>query len=160
MNATLLPIEITTDRASEIGTFLTDRIYEFNAKATGFFDGEEFAAAIRNGAGHIVAGANGHTWGGCCHIANLWVHESVRHQGVGSRLVQAIELHALAKHCTQIVLSSHTFQAPDFYRTLGFVEQARIPNYPNGHADIHFCRFLAQASGLLPSSCHTRGSYV
>jgi ribosomal protein S18 acetylase RimI-like enzyme len=135
-------VEFDVEHVAEIDAFLTDKIYEFNAKATGFFDGEEFAAAIRNGAGEIIAGASGHTWGGCCQITNLWVHESVRHQDVGSQLVQAVETHALAKNCNQIVLSSHTFQAPDFYRKLGFIEQARVIGYPNGHADIHFTKYI------------------
>jgi ribosomal protein S18 acetylase RimI-like enzyme len=140
----LSPLEFSAGPAGDIGAFLTDRIYEFNSNATGLFDGEEFAGAIRNIDGDIVAGANGHTWGGCCHIANLWVHESVRHQGVGSQLMHAIEAHARARHCTQIVLSSHSFQAPEFYRKLGFVEQARISGYPNGHADIHFTKYVGK----------------
>lgn len=137
-----LPIEFSAERAGEVAAFLADRIYEFNSAATGFFDGEEFAATIKSSTGDIVAGVNGHTWGGCCHIANLWVHEAVRHRGVGAQLVRAVETHARAKFCTQIVLSSHTFQAPDFYRKLGFVDQAQISGYPNGHADIHFTKNL------------------
>lgn len=142
--STVLQLEFGPERAAEIGAFLTDRIYEFNANATGFFDGEEFAGAIRNDAGDIIAGASGHTWGRCCHVANLWVHASVRHQGIGRQLVRAIETHARARHCAQIVLSSHTFQAPDFYRKLGFTEQARIQGYPGGHADIHFIKNLTE----------------
>lgn len=140
----LTPVEFEAGRAGEIGAFLAERIYEFNSQATGYFDGEEFAATIRNSMGDIVAGVSGHTWGRSCHIANLWVHESVRHQGVGSRLVDAVQTFARAKSCTQIVLSSHTFQAPDFYRKRGFIEQARISGYPRGHADIHFIKRLGR----------------
>jgi ribosomal protein S18 acetylase RimI-like enzyme len=138
----LSPIEFSTGDTADIATFLADRIYEFNADATGLRDGDVFAATIKDDAGAIVAGVNGHTWGGCCHIANLWVRRSLRGWGLGARLVAAVESHARSKGCTQIVLSSHTFQAPEYYRKLGFVEQARIPGYPNGHADIHFLKFL------------------
>jgi ribosomal protein S18 acetylase RimI-like enzyme len=138
-----MKIEFTQDRSHKIEAFLTERIYEFNSNATGFFDGEEYAAAIRDPDGRIIAGVSGHTWGGCCHVAQLWVHESARKQGLGRSLLLALETHALSRRCSQIVLSSHTFQAPDFYRRLGYIEHARIPGYPSGHADIHFIKYLA-----------------
>jgi ribosomal protein S18 acetylase RimI-like enzyme len=136
------PIEFSQSQSDEIEAFLAERIYEFNVNATGFFDGEEFAAAIRDTNGGIIAGASGHTWGGCCQLSQLWVHESARKQGLGKSLMLAVEAHAVTRKCTRIVLSSHSFQAPDFYRRLGYVEQARIAAYPTGHADIHFAKVL------------------
>jgi len=59
----------------------------------------------------------------------------------------AVEAHSRSRNCTQIVLSSHSFQAPDFYRQLGYIEQARIPGYPMGHSDIHFIKYLVNGSG-------------
>jgi ribosomal protein S18 acetylase RimI-like enzyme len=140
----LSPIEFTQNQCHEIEAFLVERIYEFNSSATGLFDGEEYAATIRDPDGRIIAGVSGHTWGGCCQVSQLWVDESARHQGLGRSLMLAVETHALGKNCTQIILSSHTFQAPDFYRRLGYVEQARISGYPNGHADIHFMKHLVK----------------
>src|SRR6267154_6362117 len=143
----LSPIEFTQSQSNEIEAFLAERIYEFNANATGLFDGEEFAAAIRDSNGRIIAAVSGHTWGGCCQISQLWVHESARQQGLGKSLMLAVEAHALSKKCTQIVLSSHSFQAPDFYRQLGYIEQARISGYPSGHSNIHFIKYLVNGSG-------------
>lgn len=141
------PIEFTQGQSGEIDAFLAERIYEFNANATGLFDGEEFAAAIRDGNGRIVAAVSGHTWGGCCQVSQLWVHESARRRGLGKSLVLAVEAHALSKKCTQIVLSSHSFQAPDFYSQLGYIEQARISGYPSGHSNIHFTKYLVSGNG-------------
>ncbi|HEY4127200.1 MAG TPA: GNAT family N-acetyltransferase [Gammaproteobacteria bacterium] len=135
-------IEFTQDPSGEIEAFLGERIYEFNSTATGLFDGEEYAAAIKDSQGSIIAGVSGHTWGGCCHVAQLWVHGSERKKGLGKSLLLAVERHALSRRCTQIVLSSHDFQAPDFYARLGYVEQARIAGCPKGHSDIHFTKQL------------------
>ncbi len=143
----LSPIEFTQSQCNEIEAFLAERIYEFNSNATGLFDGEEFAATIRDSYDRIIAGVSGHTWGGCCQISQLWVHESARQQGVGRSLMLAVEAHSRSRNCTQIVLSSHSFQAPDFYRQLGYIEQARIPGYPRGHSDIHFIKYLVNGSG-------------
>jgi ribosomal protein S18 acetylase RimI-like enzyme len=144
----LSPIEFTQSQFNEIEAFLAERIYEFNSNATGLFDGEEFAATIRDSDGRIIAGVSGHTWGGCCEIYQLWIHESARQQGAGRSLMLAVEAHARSKNCAQIVLSSHSFQAPVFYRKLGYIEQARISGHPRGHSDIHFTKYLAGGSGV------------
>ena len=139
----LSPVEFAQGRPNSIEAFLAERIYEFNSNATRLFDGEEYAATIRDSDACIVAGISGHTWGGCCQILQLWVHESARELGIGTSLMLAVEAHALRKNCTQIILSTHCFQAPDFYRKLGFIEQARITGYPRGHSDIHFLKYLS-----------------
>jgi hypothetical protein len=57
--------------------FLTNRIYECNAEATGYFDGHSF---------HAIHQQNGrdsswHRWiraGRCCYVAYLWAHATMR----------------------------------------------------------------------------------
>src|SRR6516164_7003373 len=72
-------VDLCDDReCQELEAFLVERIYEFNARATGYFDGRLIGGRLRNEAGEIIAAFNGHTWGGCCVVAHLWVHESQR----------------------------------------------------------------------------------
>lgn len=118
--------------------FLEDRLYEFNVAATGIADGRLLAITVRGEAGEIRAGLCGHTWGGCCEIRQLWVHESLRHQGLGSALLRAAEAEARQRGCEQIVLTTHSFQAPAFYRRLGFELIATVQNYPRGHQHLVF----------------------
>jgi ribosomal protein S18 acetylase RimI-like enzyme len=115
---------------------LTARIYEFNARKTGHDDAKDYAIAVRNEQNDVVGGANGYTWGACCYVTNLWVAESLRGQGVGKSVLAAVEACARQRGCIQIILSSHTFQAPDFYKRHGFTELFRIPDYPKGHGDV------------------------
>jgi ribosomal protein S18 acetylase RimI-like enzyme len=116
--------------------FLEDRLYEFNVGATGIADGETLAFFVRGEKGKILAAACGHTWGGCCEIRQLWVDAPLRKQGLGSALMRAAEDEARRRGCQQIVLSTHSFQAPDFYRRLGFEVVAAIEDYPQGHRQI------------------------
>ena len=51
--------------------YLEDRIYEFNAAATGITDGEWLAIFVRDDDHRIVAGICGNTWGGCAEIRQL-----------------------------------------------------------------------------------------
>ena len=121
---------------------LSERINEFNIDATGFDDGRRLSASRRGRDGTLEAGLTGWTWGGCGYIQFLWVRVDLRGAGLGSRLLAAAEVEARARGCAQIVVSSHTFQAPDFYRRHGYVEYARTQDYPRGHAEVHFVKNL------------------
>ena len=131
----------------ELDSFLADRIYEFNSKATGYFDGKLLAGSIRDDAGKVIAGFSGHTWGGCCVIAHLWVHELKRGRGLGQSLVQVIEAEAMRRGCEQIVLSSHSFQAPRFYERLGYEMQAVIRDQPKGYANVVYVKRVKLQKG-------------
>lgn len=121
---------------SEEIQYLEDRLYEFNASATGIADGKSLAFFIRGAQGELIAGAAGHTWGGTCELRQVRVRADLRGQGLGRRLMQAAEAEARRLGCGQIVLSTHSFQAPAFYRRLGFEEIARLDDYPRGHAHV------------------------
>jgi ribosomal protein S18 acetylase RimI-like enzyme len=62
-------------------------------------------------------------------------------------LLQAVEAEARLRRCAQVILFTHTFQAPGFYERLGYLRQATIPNYPNGHAQLLYVKQLAASEG-------------
>jgi len=131
----------------ELEAFLVERVYEFNAQATGYSDGRLLGGSLRNEAGEIIAAFNGHTWGGCCVIAHLWVHEAHRRRGLGRELLQAAEAEAGRRGCEQVVLSTHSFQAPEFYERLGYVKRAVIADWPKGYSDIVYVKRLSGQIG-------------
>jgi ribosomal protein S18 acetylase RimI-like enzyme len=112
---------------------LEDCIDAFNMQATGLWDGKFLAAFMRDGEGATAGGVFGWTWGGTCYVRYLFVPEHLRHRGHGSRLMHAVEAEARSRGCGQIVLETHDFQAPDFYRRLGFEIAGRVDGYPSGH---------------------------
>jgi GNAT superfamily N-acetyltransferase len=128
-------------------SFLAERIYEFNVKATGYADGWLVAGTIQDDAGEIIAGINGHTWGGCCVIDHVWVDERHRGQGLGKALMQAAESEAVHRGCEQVVLITHSFQAPEFYEHLGYERKYAIEGRPKGYADIVFVKRLSDKNG-------------
>lgn len=135
-------IVIGSDDQPGLDAFLGERIYAFNRDATGVDDGRMLNAVIRNDAGDVVAAVSGFTWGGTCEIEYLWVAEALRGQGVGSALLTAAEREARARGCHQVVLDTHTFQAPAFYERHGFRRVAAIPDYPPGSEKILFRKAL------------------
>src|SRR5262245_24388296 len=97
-DVTLTPVDPTPDEVQ----YLEDRIYEFNASATGIHGGELLAFFVRE-RGRIVAGICGNTWGGVCELRQFWVEESRRRRGLGTQLFQAAEQEARRRGCTQIL---------------------------------------------------------
>ena len=139
---TLNPIVLRVGEAPEIQAFLAERIYEYNSKATGYFDGESFSGTQRDESGRIRAGIYGYTWGGCCYVSYLWVHESERGHGLGTALLAAAEEHAKMKGCSVVILATHSFQAPAFYERMGYEQQAVVQDHPVGHASVVFAKRL------------------
>ena len=100
--------------------FLEDQINSYNMAVTGIVDWYPLAIFVRDGVQQIVAGISGDMWGDYLEIKNLWVHEDLRGQGLGRQLLQAAEQAARARGCGQVLLDTHDFQAPEFYKKLGY----------------------------------------
>jgi ribosomal protein S18 acetylase RimI-like enzyme len=122
----------------DLGAELEARLYDFNQDATGYRDGQDLAFRAEDG-GELVGGVAGYTWGGIAEVKQLWVREDQRGTGLGSTLMQAAVAEARARGCRYLFLSTHSFQAQDFYERLGFETIATIPDKPLGHAE-HWMR--------------------
>ena len=138
------PIELGGDWDATMEAFLAERIYEFNSSTTGLYDGKAIVGAIRDEAQRIIAAVCGHTWGGTCQVTYLWVDEPHRKRGFGRALWREVEAEARRRQCAQVLLSTHSFQAPGFYERLGYALKAVVPDYPRGHAQLVYVKPLVQ----------------
>jgi GNAT superfamily N-acetyltransferase len=137
-----LVIEIT-DRVDELDRRqLQDRLYDYNARQTGFRDGRFLSCFLRDKGGRLVAGLDGFTWGGYARIEYLWVDETLRGQGLGRRLVAAAEREATARGCETMVVDTHEFQAPDFYPRLGYELVGATHDTPVGYRQFLYEKHL------------------
>ncbi len=125
--------QILTDPDPKDVQFLDERINEFNSATTGIYDGKLLAIFLRNELNEIFAGIYGWTWGGTCEIRDLWVHADRRGRGIGRELLGQAEAEAIRRGCHQIVLDTHSFQAPGFYTKLGYRIIGAHQDYPKGH---------------------------
>lgn len=128
------------DGDAALATLLAERIHAFNEETTDIRDGRLLDARVLDDDGELVGAAVGWTFGGCGYVEVLWVRGDARHGGVGTALMDAVEAEALARGCTQVALSSHSFQAPRFYEARGYVEVGRTPDYPRGHDQVHLLK--------------------
>ena len=130
------PLDISDAPSVDDQRELERRLDEHNIEHTGIRDARLLSIMLRSPAGTLDAGLYGHTWGGCCEIKTLWVAATRRGEGLGRRLMHTAEDEAVRRGCTRIVLSTHSFQAPDFYARLGFRQVASIEDCPTGHSHI------------------------
>jgi len=126
-------LRIEDDPRREDLALLDDRLYEFNAAASGVDDGRSLAIFVRDGDQTIVAGLHGWTWGGTGFVQAIWVDRKLRGFGLGSRLIAAAEAEARRRGCHQMHLDTHSYQAPAFYRRLGYEAIGELPGWPRGN---------------------------
>ena len=62
----------------------------------------------------------------------LYLPETFRGQGLGAELLGKAEDVARDAGCTGIWLDTFSFQAPDFYKKLGYAEFGTLADYPPG----------------------------
>jgi len=139
----ILKLVMGTDPTPAEIDALEHRLYEFNSGVTGIVDALGMTVFGHDAQGELVAGLCGHTWGGCCEIRQVWVHEKHRRQGIGRRLLELAETEARRRGGSQILLATHSFQAPEFYRKLGFEIVHSLPDYPRGHQHLHLRKILS-----------------
>jgi GNAT superfamily N-acetyltransferase len=68
----------------------------------------------------VVAGLVGETYCGWLFIRYLWVSDSLRGQGIGRKLMGEGEDRASGRGCHSAWVDTFSFQAPGFYRKLGY----------------------------------------
>jgi GNAT superfamily N-acetyltransferase len=95
----------------------------FNKQALGKWDVKPLAVTVRH-RGAIVGGLIGQTYVGWMSVNALWVAEEFRGKRYGSKIMQAAEKEARRRGVTNVYLDSFSFQAPGFYKKLGYREFA------------------------------------
>lgn len=93
-----------------------------------------------------LVGATNFGW---LFVKYLAVDEALRGRGVGARLLERAETIALQRGCVGAWLDTFSFQAPDFYRRMGYAEFGRLDECPKGHARHFFAKWLD--NGAAPS---------
>jgi heme-degrading monooxygenase HmoA/ribosomal protein S18 acetylase RimI-like enzyme len=123
------------DDLPEAECAVVDRgIGEANDAAAPLHEVRPLSCFAHDAARAVVGGAVGRRWGRCCELQQLWVRPDMQRQGLGTRLVEAFEARAGEHGCTEFYLDTFNFQAPDFYRRLGYRVAHDHAVYPH---DIH-----------------------
>ena len=99
---------------------------------------------ILDGHGAVLGGLIGRTnaipeW---LEVATIWVADHVRHQGLGRELMRRAEEEAKQRGCRYVRLATSNYQAPTFYRKLGYELYGTLENCPRGETVYLFSKEL------------------
>lgn len=71
-------------------------------------------------------------------IEFLWMHESLRKGGYGTKLMQAAERAACERGCRHALVDTMSFQALPFYQKNGYQLQLTLENFPEPGSARHY----------------------
>ncbi len=91
----------------------------------------------------VLAGAQCVSIWDWMYIKTIWVEESYRATGLGTKLMEYIENEAVKRKCVGIHLDTYSFQAKDFYLKLGFKIFGQIDDHPKGHTRYYLSKTLS-----------------
>ena len=108
----------------------------FNFAKAGPDNPQDLWVMARDANGSLIGGLKGRSTYAWLFIDWLWVSSEVRGQGVGAKLMKKAEDAAQQRKCLGAYVSTFSFQAPEFYRRIGYEDFGRIEDFPVGHACI------------------------
>jgi GNAT superfamily N-acetyltransferase len=141
------PELIVTDAPSaEDQAVVHQGLADYNFEQAGYRDSRPLAVFVCDPAtGRVQGGLTGSTSMGLLRIDRFFLPAALRRNRLGSRVLRAAEAEAVKRGCTQAVLWTVHFQAPEFYKKVGWRELGRIEFAPPGHT--RFCMTKTLAIG-------------
>ena len=126
-----------SDRAAYLA--LRDQIDAFNDSHTRIGEPDrKLAIFVRDPAcGVVHGGVLGVSYYRWLMLDIVFLPEATRGTGLGRRLINAAEAEAARRDCIGVWLLSFSFQAPGFYRRLGYQEIGTLP-FRDGHHAVFF----------------------
>ena len=116
-------MEVSFDVTAQEREAILKPLRAYNLSHTGNMAFETIGILLRDPATQeVVGGLYGKISYGWLFIELLSIPDQMRTQGTGTRLMRAAEDLARERQCVGIWLDTFSFQAPGFYRKLGFSE--------------------------------------
>jgi predicted acetyltransferase len=111
---------------------LADGIKAYAKEKKALAPWDYFAFFIRDHDNNIMGGCDGNALYGCLYIDQLWISETIRHAGWGTKLIDAVLDYGKKCGCTFASVDTMDWEALNFYQKLGFkVELERTGFHKN-----------------------------
>lgn len=113
----------------------------YNVGVIGRIDHRPLTVTVHD-KGKIVGGLVGETFLGWMFVSLLWVSEQHRGKGWGRSLLKSAEAEARKRGVNHVYVDTFSFQAPGFYKKLGYREFGRLKQFPVGHDRVWMSKAL------------------
>jgi GNAT superfamily N-acetyltransferase len=117
------------------------KLLAYNESKAGDVGWKSLSLEMSDSKGRFMGGLTGNRFLGWFYVDLLFVEEKVRGKGIGKRLLRAAESWARKNGCRNIDLNTITFQAPGFYRKMGYRVFGKL-TYPKGNVRYYFRKKL------------------
>ncbi|MGH8234396.1 MAG: GNAT family N-acetyltransferase [Rhodanobacteraceae bacterium] len=136
-----MDFEVTTAPSSVDLEFISQGIQEINRRAVPGIpevaDDRKFALFARDSGGKVVGGIRARAFWGYLCIELLWLDETARGHGVGTRLVLDAEAFALQHGFSRSRVETTSFQAKPFHEKLGYEIYGVLEDCPEWHTSCY-----------------------
>lgn len=138
-----LSLSLTDAPGDKAQAVIRGGLAEYSTAQAGYRDARPLAVLVSDpGTREVIGGLLGRTSMGLLFIDLFFLPESLRRQGIGSRVIRRAEDEAVRRGCSRAVLFTVTFQAPGFYERLGYHALGRIECDPPGHTRVCMTKTL------------------
>ncbi len=139
---------ISPESANKLGIEIETRLRETLRKAQAQAQNASVVLAAHDDNKQLVGGLAAHCSYGWLLIKSLWVDDSLRRSGIGTRLMIEAEHVARSVNCHGIWLDTSSAGARRFYLSLGYHEFGRLDNLPGQLPEGHQRWFLRKSCAL------------
>jgi GNAT superfamily N-acetyltransferase len=139
------PILTLTDEPGEgVRAALSKGLDSHNREAAGYRDSRPLAVIVSDPqSGETLGGVLGRTSFGLLFIDLVYLAKTLRGCDLGKRMIEMAEAEGRKRGCRAGVLYTISFQAPDFYKKLGWRVFGEIPCHPPGTSRIFMTKDFA-----------------
>lgn len=105
-----------------------------------------FSILLRDTEDKVIGAVIGSCLFGRMYIRTLWVDEAIRSSGWGRKLIEAAESEAVGRGCTHAYTDTFSWQAPEFYKKLGYEVVGAMEDYPLGERFTYLSKRLGKGT--------------
>ena len=128
-----LIIKLEEKPDSQAKKFIVDSLVAFNYTKAKKGNYKALVLTLRNKNNILFGGLVGYTHWDWIFVSHLWIHQDLKNNGYGKKLLESAEQEALKRDCHSAHLDTFDFQATGFYQKMGYEIFGELTDYPLGH---------------------------
>ena len=133
----MLTLSLETKPAPAEEQVVLKGLRAFNVAVIGDPHERPIAVFARDDEGQVLGGLLGHIKWRWLYVAKLWLPDSLRGSGTGTKLMRIAEEHAWKEDCLGVHLDTFEYQALPFYQKLGYELFGTLEGYPPGYRQFY-----------------------
>ncbi|MEP6508436.1 MAG: GNAT family N-acetyltransferase [Gemmatimonadales bacterium] len=135
-------VRVETEASADDVAAVQAGLREFNVRVFGDPNEVPVTIFLRDDAGAVVGGLQGHIKWRWLYVSKLWIADSHRGKGHGFDLMNAAEDFGRSKNCIGSYLDTFEYQARPFYEKIGYEVFGTLDDYPPSYRQFFLSKRL------------------